>query len=201
MDEPEIEYPMDGRRDQNPPGMGLWALLREDRRTHGGIVAQGFWAVAANRVGNWAIGRRFKLLRAPAFLFYRCLYRVVHWTCAIELPYIVKTGRRVRIWHHGGNVLGARAIGDDVQIRHNVTFGLAGHGAPITELPLIEDRVVIGCGACILGKITIGHDSIIGANAVVTEDVPPYSLVAGIPGRVVKQLPEEPLSTGVETPI
>lgn len=198
---PVLEYPMDGSKDQNPPDMGLWALFKEDRRTHASIFAQGFWAVTANRLGNWAIGRKLKLVRAPAFLCYRLLYRVVHWTCAIELPYIVKTGRRVRIWHHGGNVLGARAIGDDVQIRHNVTFGLAGHGEPIHRLPIIEDRVVIGCGAAILGEITIGHDSIVGANAVVTDDVPPYSLVAGIPGRVIKQLPEAPLDTHVDTAI
>lgn len=192
---------MTGETNQNPEGLGLWALLAEDRRVHGSIFAQGFWAVATNRIGNWRMSIRPRLLRAPFTVFYNVLYRIVHWTCAIELPYIVRVGRRVRIWHHGGNVLGARAIGDDVQIRHNVTFGLANHGDPITELPLIEDRVLFGCGACVLGRVTVGHDSIVGANSVVTKDVPPYSLVGGIPARVIKKLPEEPLETGVQTKI
>ncbi|MCP3860483.1 MAG: transferase, partial [Phycisphaeraceae bacterium] len=83
------------------------------------------------------------------------------------MPYIVKVGRRVRLWHHGGCVLGARSIGDDVQIRHNVTFGLANHGSPLSDLPIIEDRVIVGAGAAILGRITVGHDSVVAANAVV----------------------------------
>ena len=179
----ERAHPMRGDRDQNPPGMSLLALLREDLRTHESLFSQGFLAVAVNRFGNWRM-RLPKLLRAPCTLLYRFLSLWVLWLARIELPYIVKVGRRVRIWHHGGCVLGALSIGDDVQIRHNVTLGLAHHGAPLSTLPLIEERVVIGAGACVLGPITVGHDSVIAANAVVTHDVPPYSLVGGIPGRV-----------------
>ena len=54
-------------------------------------------------------------------------------------------------------------------------------------IPTIEDRVDIGCGACILGNVTIGHDSLIGANAVVVTDIPPYSTAVGIPARVIKR--------------
>ena len=54
------------------------------------------------------------------------------------------------------------------------------------ELPSIEDRVDIGCGAVLLGSITIGHDSVIGANAVVLKDVPPHSVAVGVPAKVVK---------------
>jgi len=184
-----LDFPMRGDRNQNPPGMSLLALLREDLRTHESPLAHGFVAIAVNRLGNWRMGLP-KLLRFPFSLLHDFLYALTLWTARIELPYIVKVGRRVRIWHNGGCVLGALYIGDDVQIRHNVTLGLAHHGAPLTTLPIIEDRVIIGAGACVLGPITIGHDSVIAANAVVTRDIPPYSLVGGIPGKVLRQLEE-----------
>ena len=196
-----IDFTMRGDRDQNPAGRGLFSLLREDLHTHQSLTAQGFWAVAANRLGNWRMGIGFRPLRFPFSLLYGFVYRVVHWTTRIELPYIVRVGRRVRIWHHGGCVLGARSIGDDVQIRHNVTLGLANHGDPIHMLPILEDRVIVGAGAAVLGPIRIGHDSVIGANSVVTQDVPPYSLVAGIPGRVIRTLEETERRTDVRTKI
>jgi serine O-acetyltransferase len=111
------------------------------------------------------------------------LNKWVEWTCGITLPYTVKLGRRVRIWHHGGMVLHAKSIGDDVHVRQNTTFGIARRDR-LYELPTIEDRVDIGCGAVILGNITIGHDSVIGANAVVLKDVPPGALAVGVPAQI-----------------
>ena len=179
---------MRGERNQNPPGIGLCALLREDRLTNGGCwLEQGFWAVAVHRFGNWRMGVRPRVLRLPFSLLYQFLEKWVEWTCGITLPYTVKLGRRVRIWHHGGMVLNARSIGDDVHIRQNTTFGVARRDR-LYELPTIEDRVDIGCGAVLLGNITVGHDSVIGANAVVLKDVPPLSVAAGVPARVVKTL-------------
>jgi serine O-acetyltransferase len=84
-------------------------------------------------------------------------------------------------------VLHARSIGDDVHVRQNTTFGIARRDR-LHELPTIEDRVDIGCGAVVLGNITVGHDSVIGANAVVLKDVPPHSVAAGVPAQVVKEL-------------
>ena len=171
----------------NPPGMGLWALWREDYRAHDcNAFEQGFWAIAVHRFGNWRMGLP-KVLRMPCTLLYRCLFRWVQWTCGITLPYTVRVGRRVRIWHHGGMVLHAQRIGDDVHIRQNTTFGIA-RREQLHELPVIEDRVDIGCGAAILGSVTVGHDSVIGANAVVLRDVPPHSLAVGVPAKVVKAL-------------
>jgi len=171
----------------NPPGMGLWALWREDLRTHDGkAFEQGFWAIAVHRFGNWRMGLP-KLLRVPCTLVYRCLFRCVEWTCGITLPYTVRVGRRVRIWHHSGMVLHAQSIGDDVHIRQNTTFGIA-RQEQLHALPVIEDRVDIGCGAAILGSVIIGHDSVIGANAVVLQDVPPHSVAVGVPAKVVKTI-------------
>jgi serine O-acetyltransferase len=183
---PAKDAAMRGERNQNPAGIGFFALLREDRKTHDGKwLEQGFWAVAVHRLGNWRMGVRPRVLRMPLTLLYKFLAKWVEWTCGITLPYTVKLGRRVRIWHHGGMVLHAKSIGDDVHIRQNTTFGIARRDR-LYELPVIEDRVDIGCGAVILGNITIGHDSVIGANAVVIKDVPAGSVAVGVPAKVVK---------------
>ncbi|MEI8197800.1 MAG: hypothetical protein WCI73_18045, partial [Phycisphaerae bacterium] len=177
---------MRGDRNQNPPGLGLWALWAEDLRTHeGNLFEQGFWAVAVHRFGNWRMKIPTKLLRLPFSLLYKCLYKFVEWTCGISLPYTVKLGRRVHIWHHGGMILHAKSIGDEVHIRQNITFGVARRGDNFA-LPAIGDRVDIGCGACILGDIQIGHDAVIGANAVVLKDVPPYGVAVGVPAKVIR---------------
>jgi serine O-acetyltransferase len=174
-----------GDRNENPPGIGICALLHEDLRTHDFLVfEQGFWAIATHRFGNWRMGIRPKLVRAPFSLLYKSLFRWVEWTCGITLPYTVRVGRRVRIWHHGGMILHARSIGDDVHIRQNTTFGIARRDRP-REIPTIGDRVDIGCGACVLGNVTIGPDCLIGAHAVVLSDIPAASVAVGIPARVV----------------
>lgn len=179
-----------GDRNLNPSGMSLWALLREDLATHDGLwLEQGFWAVAVHRFGNWRMGIRAKLLRAPMTLVYRFLFKLVEITAGITLPYTVKLGRRVRLWHHGGMILHARSIGDDVHIRHNTTFGVS-HRNVNRAIPTIGNRVDIGCGACVLGAVEIGNDSVIGTNAVVLIDVPPRSLAVGLPAKVVRTFGE-----------
>jgi serine O-acetyltransferase len=189
-----------GDTNENPAGIGLLALLAEDFRTYDkNPLEAGFWAVAVHRFGNWRMGLKQRVFRAPCTVLYRTLATSVNWGFGIKLDYTVKLGRRVRIWHHGGMILGARSIGDDVHIRQNTTFGVANRSEPLAK-PVIGDRVDIGCGAAILGQIRVEHDSIVGANAVVVRDVPAYSLVVGVPGRVVKNLEEresEPLRHSV----
>lgn len=178
-----------GDTNQNPHDIGFCALLREDLRTHDGKpFEQGFWAVAVHRFGNWRMGIRWRILRWPFSQTYKVLNKIVEWTCGISLPYTVKLGRRVRIWHFGGMFLHARSIGNDVHLRQNITFGVA-RTFHDTEIPTIEDGVDIGCGACVLGNVTIGRHSAIGANAVVLTDVPPHSVAVGIPAKVVKTRP------------
>jgi GT2 family glycosyltransferase/serine acetyltransferase len=172
-----------GDRNANPEGVGLVELLREDFATHDrNPLEPGFWAVAVHRFGNWRMGIRPKVVRAPLTVAYRTLFTGVNWLWGIDIGYNVKLGRRVRLWHHGTMVLSARAIGDDVHIRHNTTFGVARRDQS-WKLPTIEDRVDVGVGACVLGDVTVGHDSVIGANAVVVRSCPPHSTVVGIPGR------------------
>ena len=176
-----------GDHNGNPAGIGFLALLREDLKTNGGsILDQGFWAISAHRFGNWRMGIRFKPFRAPLTVLYRFMYLFVEVAAGISLPYTVSLGRRVRIWHHSGIILNARSIGDDVHIRQNTTFGVISIERD-GEIPTIGNRVDIGCGACILGGVTVGDDCTIGANAVVTADIPPNCMAFGIPARIIRK--------------
>jgi len=174
-----------GATNENPSGIPLRVLLSEDLATHrGSLLEPGFWAIAVHRFGNWRMAIRPKLVRAPFSLIYYFAFTAVDWFWGIHLPYTVKLGRRVRIWYHGGIVLGARSIGDDVHIRQNTTMGLLTREDEAAK-PTIEARVDVGAGACILGQVTVGHDAVIGANSVVVKDVPPHATVFGIPARPV----------------
>lgn len=176
-----------GDRNENPPGIGLVALLREDVRTHDGHLTElGLWAIFVHRFGNWRMGVRPKLLRAPLSVAYRAMYLMVEVATGISLPYTVRVGRRVRIWHQGGIILHARSIGDDTQIRQNTTMGVAAT-TRLREIPTIGARVDIGCGACILGDVHVGDDAKVGANAVVLIDVPAGATAVGVPARVVRR--------------
>lgn len=191
-----------GDRNMNPPGIGFLALLREDYATHDRhLLEPGFLAVAVHRFGNARMGVRFKLLRAPLTLFYRLLFTMISWVFGIDLPYTTRLGRRVRIWHHGGIVLGARSIGDDVHIRHNTTFGVMNR-LELSSKPIIMNRVDIGAGACVLGAVTVGDDCVIGANSVVIKHVPPGSVMMGVPARpamlTVKPKSQEGVRDGLD---
>jgi serine O-acetyltransferase len=100
----------------------------------------------------------------------------------VEIHPGATVGRRFFIDHGMGVVIGETTeIGDDVMIYHGVTLG--GRSLePGKRHPTLENNVVIGAGAKILGPIVIGHDSAVGANSVVVKDVPAESLVVGIPG-------------------
>ena len=71
----------------------------------------------------------------------------------------------------------------------------------IKEVPVIEDNVFISAGARILGNVNIGHDSIIGTNAVVLRDIPPYSVVAGVPEKLSQKLPRKPSMKNINSTV
>lgn len=176
----------DGTENLNPKSCSFWKLIREDFKVHGcDLFEQGFWAIGVHRFGNWRMGIRYKTLRLPFSMIYKLLYRWVEWTCGISLPYTVRVGRRVRIWHHGSMILHAHAIGDDCHIRHCTTLGVS-HTHANGQIPIIGNRVDIGAGACILGHVTIGDGAVIGANAVVLKDVPSGGVAVGVPARVIR---------------
>ncbi len=169
----------------NPSGIGFVALIKEDFITHErDFFSQGFWAIAVHRFGNWRMGIRNRLLRMPFSLLYKVLEKSVEWLCGISLKYTVVVGRRVRIWHHGGMILGALSIGDDVHIRQNTTFGVKRRGDPRWLKPVIGSRCDIGAGAVIVGAIEVGDDSVVGANAVLAQSVPASSVVLAVKPQI-----------------
>jgi serine O-acetyltransferase len=176
-----------GTCNRNPAGLSFWQLISEDFSTYDRApFSQGFWALFWHRFGNWRMVIRPRILRLPMTALYKFGAKCTEWFCGIDLPYTTVVGRRVKLEHFGGMILVARKIGDDVIIRQNTTFGIASTKGP-KERPTIGDRVDIGAGAVLIGGITIGEDTLIGANAVVTKSQPAGVVVAGVPAKVVGQ--------------
>jgi len=175
-----------GFANMNPSDISYWQLIVEDFRTHhSDPFAQGFWTLFWHRFGNWRMGLRSRLLRAPMTLVYRVMYKFTQWSCGIDLPFSVIVGRRVKLEHFGGMILVAEKIGNDVILRQNTTFGNPGDDRR-HERPVIEDGANIGAGVVIIGAVTVGQDAFVGANAMVNKDVPPGAIVAGVPARVIR---------------
>jgi serine O-acetyltransferase len=162
----------------------MFENVRSDFRAyHGNWGAQGFWVMVVYRFGRWRYGVRLALLRKLCSAVYRILFKLVQIVTGIELPCEAAVGRNFVIDHFGGIIVsGFARFGDNCRIRNGVVVGLRRtdeHCAPV-----IGNNVDIGAGAKILGRITIGDNSIIGANAVVLEDVPANSLAVGVPAII-----------------
>lgn len=140
------------------------------------IVYSGLHAIWAHRVAHrlWLRGAK-----GPA----RVLAQLTRFLTGIEIHPGATIGRRFFIDHGMGIVIGETAeIGDGVMLYHGVTLG----GQVLTQTkrhPTLEDNVTVGAGAKVLGPITIGAGSAIGANAVVTKDVPASHIATGIPAK------------------
>lgn len=162
-------------------------IVIEDCRTHReGLLALGFWALLVYRFGHARFLIRNKWLRLPWTIVYIVLEKLIEVVTGIVIPSTVVIGRRLEIEHHGCIILhGNVVIGDDCKFRHDVTIGNSGY-ADKTGAPTIGNRVEIGAGARILGRVRVGDDVIIGANAVVVKDLPDGTVAVGIPARVIR---------------
>ncbi|WP_053979879.1 serine O-acetyltransferase [Marinagarivorans algicola] len=169
--------PAKGSTNTNPSSLSFYALIKEDFKTHEcDFFSQGFWAVFNHRLGNWRMKLKYKIIRIPFTVLYNTHKKLIQITCGIKLDYTVKLGRRVKIEHFGGMIIGANTIGDDVIIRQNTTMGIKNLNN-LEGKPHIGNSVSIGAGAVIVGDITIGDHCVIGPNTVVYQDIPPYSTV------------------------
>ncbi|MBN1559803.1 serine acetyltransferase [candidate division KSB1 bacterium] len=105
----------------------------------------------------------------------------------ISISYKTQIGSGFYIGHYGGIVVNSKSIiGKNVNISHGVTLGLANRGRK-KGVPTLGDNIYLGPGAKIVGAVTIGNNVAIGANCVVTRDIPDNAVVIGIPGRVISQ--------------
>jgi serine O-acetyltransferase len=142
------------------------------------LCYSGLHAVWFYRINHW-------LWNHGLFLLGRFLSQIARFLTAIEIHPAAKIGRRLFIDHGVGVVIGETAVvGDDVTLYQGVTLGGTGkeHGK---RHPTIEDNVVVGGGAKILGNITVGKNCRIGAGSVVLRNVPEDSTVVGVPGHII----------------
>jgi serine O-acetyltransferase len=138
------------------------------------LVYSGLHAVWTYRLSHWLWTHRARMLA-------RILSQLARFATGVEIHPGAQIGRRLFIDHGMGVVIGeTTTIGDDVMIYHNVTLGGTGLRRGKRH-PTIGDRVMVGAGAKVLGAVTIGSDSIVGANAVVVRDAPPNSVLVGVP--------------------
>src|SRR5438067_5891126 len=149
------------------------------------LLYQGLWAIFYHRIAHALYKARIPLLPRLISQFARFI------TGGIEIHPGAKIGKRFFIDHGAGIVMGETTeIGDNVMLYHQVTLGATGWWRPgpgrwQKRQPTIEDDVPIGVGAAILGPITIGKGSKIGAMALVLESVPPDSVVASKPAELL----------------
>jgi serine O-acetyltransferase len=114
-------------------------------------------------------------------------YLMLHYShkYGIQIPHEAQIGPGLYMPHYGGIFINANVtIGKSCNISHNVTLGQANRG-PRQGCPVIGDNVYIGPGAVIIGAVNVGNCAAIGANCVVTHDVPENAVVVGVPGRVI----------------
>jgi len=102
----------------------------------------------------------------------------------IDIPSTTQIGRGLYIGHSGGIVVGVVSIGENFSISQEVTIGQTNRGERKGR-PIIGDNVYVGPGAMIIGNVRIGNNVAIGANSVVTKDIPDNAVVVGMPGKVI----------------
>jgi serine O-acetyltransferase len=163
----------------------MTTLLEDLKAQREGLLGLGFWALSVYRFGHARFVIKNKIVRAPWTIVYVILHKLAEIFCGISIGSTAQIGRRLSIEHHGCIVIhGNSIIGDDCLIRHGVTLGNTGYDDPFGA-PTLGHRVQIGAGAKLLGRITIGDDAVIGANAVVIRDVPAGAAVGGVPARLL----------------
>ena len=168
----------DFQRLQEVKGRGFWMALLDAL-----LFDSGFQALVAHRMAHALIRHGIPVLPAVC-------RRWAIAACGVDILPRADLGGGCIIAHGIGLVVGGRTvIGEDCTLLHGVTLGEARFDE--LDCPRLGDRVTVGAGAIVLGGITVGDDALIGAGSVVTSNVPPGAVVAGVPARPLAQQPSE----------
>lgn len=144
------------------------------------LLYPSFWAIYKYRKAH-------KLYKAGHIFRARKISQRTAKKTGIEIHPAAEIGEGLFIDHGHGVVIGETTIiGDNVTLYQGVTLGGTGKEKGKRH-PTLEDNVMVGAGAKVLGSFTIGENSKIGAGSVVLEEIPPNSIVVGVPGEIVKQ--------------
>jgi len=169
-----IEYIKDGitaAKDRDPAATSTLEII---------LCYPGFHAILTHRLAHYL----HAVLRIP--LLPRLISQVSRFFTGIEVHPGAQIGKGFFIDHGMGVVIGETSeIGDNCTLFQGVTLGGTGKERGKRH-PTLRNNVVVGAGAQILGSITIGENSYIGAGSVVTQEVPPNCTVVGVPGRIVR---------------
>lgn len=152
--------------------------LKKEIKSNPGIKIK--VAIFLYRVSSFSFnkGGLIKFASLPVYICYRIYSELL---VGMELPVSVKAGEGLRIYHGMGIVIHPNTkIGNNCTLRQGVTIGnkISRHGVA-SACPIVGDDVEIGAGAVIIGPVTINDGAIIGANVVVTKDIPANSVVVG----------------------
>ncbi len=162
--------------DRDPAARSRWEVA---------VCYPGFHAIVLHRLAHGLWRQRWAFIA-------RCVSQIARFLTGVEIHPGATIGRRFVIDHGQGVVIGETSqIGNDVTLYHAVTLGGiapavdARSQVSVKRHPTIEDSVIIGSGAQILGPITVGKGARVGANSVVTKSVPAGVTAVGIPAHVV----------------
>jgi serine O-acetyltransferase len=149
------------------------------------LLTQGIWATIIFRAGSWCHRHKRYIWPKIVLPVLTIGQKMIEIATGIVLPFTAEIGKGLYIGHFGGIILSTKTIiGEYCNISQGVTIGQAGRDGK-QYVPRIGDRVYIGPGAKLFGKITVGNDVAIGANAVVTKDLPDNSVAVGVPAKIV----------------
>ncbi len=150
------------------------------------IDSPGLHAIAVYRFGSWVKRKvKFKLLRYPLNIAYFILDKIVIICWGIHIDQRAEIGGGLYIGHFSGVLIGPVKMGRDCNLAHQITIGRRADGRG--GVPILGDRVWIGCGAIVFGGITIGDGVTIGPATVVSRNLPPRALVMGNPMKILSR--------------
>ena len=147
------------------------------RELFAGFLSPGFQAIIVYRFFNWCLGHRI-----PTQPFRFIVERMIEITTGISIPAACRIGKGLRIHHFGGIIFHPTAeLGQNCTVYHEVTIGDRGGRGGAAK---IGDNVMFGAGVKVIGEVVIGDNCVIGANAVVTKNMPDNTLAIGNPAQI-----------------